>query len=351
MADYEPFPTGRDDVDDGWSITRKVLGCLGCGGLGVVGGIVALAFLVGGLASSASGCDIDTSGDPGQGTASQHLPVRVAPASGLDDGSTVRVRSEAFDASSVVGVAVCLHSADTQRRGVQACAEDQGARYATDGRGHLDATYAVPRVITVGGRAYDCAASPRRCLVVAADGNDYDRSGGVPISFRAGLPTAELTVAPKRAATDHLPAGAAPSGPVRAGTQLRILASGFQPGEPLLVARCTDDLGRTGVIASCEPDDPRSAVQAVVFRSLSGEFLRADSKGAVATTVTACAAVAPFGDDVTKALEQYDTPAGQCSPAGADTVDCHQRPGRCAIVVAAAADTKRSAVIPYALAP
>lgn len=351
MAEYEPFPTGSGEVESSSSMIGKLLGCLGCGGLSVVAGIAALAFLVAGLGTGTSGCDITLDGDPGQGTASEHLPVRVAPSTDLAPGDTVHVTSDAFDKKVVVGVAVCLRTADTLRRGVNVCDETQGYRYATDKDGKLDATYAVPRVITVRGRPFDCAKTARRCIVVAADGSNYDRSGGQPITFRPGLPTGSLTVLANRPVSDHLPIAASPAGPVRAGTDLTVLASGFQPGEPLLVAWCTNRLDDIGVERACQPDDPGDAVNAIVLRSMAHIVLHANAKGGVATTVEACGSIAPFGDDLSKALGQYGATDHGCrQPSDPGPVACDTEPGRCSIVIAAAADTKRSAVLPYTLA-
>jgi hypothetical protein len=368
MAEYEPFPNGNDGAGDDRSLKRGILGCFGCGGLGVAGFFGVVVLLVGGLGAGATSCDIEGVGDPGKGTASQRLDVDVAPSTDLAGGTVVRITSDAFDPDDVVGVAVCLRSADTQAKGVDACDEDQGARYATDGTGHLDATYAVPRVITVGNRAYDCAADAGRCLVVAADASDYDESGGKPITFRTGLPAAELTPNGARPATDHLPIGARPApgpGPVAPGTELTVLASGFQPGEPLLIAYCTSALETTGVVASCDPVDATSAVQAIMMRSVDGDFPRADDGGAFTTTLEARPTVAPYGDDLAKAAGDYgadptttSTTSGAPSttrPGGATTttrlpdgeVACTAAAGGCSIVIAAAADTKRSAVLPY----
>lgn len=371
MAEYVPFPTGEDEVVDDRRLTKGILGCFGCGGLSVLGFFGVVVLLVGGLGAGASSCDVDL-GDPGDGTASQRLPVEVTPARALADGSTVRVTSDAFDADTVVGVAVCLRAADTERRGAKACDEIQGARYATDGDGHLDATYAVPRVITVGSQAYDCAATTERCLVVAANTGDYDESGGVPVSFRSGLPPAQLTPVVERPVTDHLPVGGQPPAddePVADGTEVTVLASGFQPGEPLLVAWCTSELEEVGMTEACEPLDVQAAVEAIMFRSVDGDLLTADAKGAVATSVPVRATITPFGDDIGKGLDSYgDTTTTTAAPAtgaptttlpgatttttplGAGAVRCGAEEGGCSIVIAAAADTKRSAVLPYTTA-
>ena len=356
MAEYEPFPTGSGEIQTDRDLTKKVLGCFGLGGLGIGAAIVAAMVLIGALGSLASGCDLEI-GSPGKGTSSARLAVAVTPRTELAAEPTVRVTSDAFEPDHIVGVAVCLRSADTERRGVEACDEDQGARFATDPEGRLDATFAVPRVITVGGRAYDCAASTERCLVVAADANDYDRSGGQTISFRAGLPAADLVPVAGRAVSDHLPIGADPSvegTAVAPGTELRVLASGFQPGEPLLIAYCTAALDEDGVVETCEPTDGSAAVAAVAFRTIDADLPRADASGGFTTTLPAQATVLPYGSDLSGA-DLATTTAGPGATTTTSArlregeVRCTEAAGGCRIVIAAAADTKRSAVLPYAV--
>jgi hypothetical protein len=327
-----------DRTDDGGAEPNRRWRRTLVGVLVGLGGLVTLAILVvvvaiGALFLAFRGFDLDL-GDPGDGRDSQRLAVEVSPATDLEDGSTVRVTSDAFDARRIVGVAVCLREADSARQGVDACDEVQGARYAVSADGRLDATYPVPRVVRIGGQPIDCAVSAGRCLLVAASADDYDRSGGVPISFRPNLPAAETDPPSTRAQTDQLPVIVAPAGPVAAGTQLDVAASGFQPGEPLLVAWCTtafDDEGPT----ACEPRDASEAFGAVAFRDLSGELPTADAEGRFRTTIDARTTIEPvFSTD----------PSG-----AAERVDC-RRDG-CVLVIAAAADTKRSAVAAYELTP
>lgn len=354
MAEYEPFPTGANEVDDR-SLQRKILGCFGCGGLSVLGFFGVLVLLIGGLGISADGCEVDP-GNPGEGTESLRLPVEVTPTTGLADGTVVRLTSDVFGPNAIVGVAVCLRSADTERRGVEACAEDQGARYPTTNAGVFDASYPVPRVITVGGKAYDCAAKAKRCIVVAASADDYDHSGGQPITFAAGLPAADLTPVNGRAVSDHLPIGSQPAAgesPIAAGTDLRVLASGFQPNEPLLIAYCTNDLEDDGMVDACDPENINDAISAVMARSVEGIDVRADASGAFTTTLPARSRVTPFdsgADEEPGAPDTTTTGAGSkrtttTLPKGA--VSCTEATGGCSIVIAAAADTKRSAVLPY----
>lgn len=322
---------------------RRIGGCLGCGGLGIAGTAIALAVVLGSLSSSLDGCDIDVSSNPGEGTASARLGVLVAPATGLTDGDVVTVASDAFAPNTIVGVAVCR--AEAVRLGVEACDEAQGARFATDGEGRLAATYAVPRVIAIDGDVHDCASSAGSCVLVAADANDYDRSGGQPLSFDASAPAPLLERPGERPQTDRLPATAAPAGPVAPGTAVVLEASGFQPGEPVLAAWCTEQFADEGP-SECEPLDSSAAFAAVAFRSLSGiepGDLHADADGRVRAEVPARATIAPAiavtGGDTGRPVR----PDGR--------VDCRTAPGACWFVLAAAADTKRSAVVPYEVTP
>lgn len=307
---------------------------LGCGGMGLLGlalGIVVLGAL---FAAGLRSCDLDldVDPDPGKGDRSAHLAVAVSKTVGLHDGDPVRVTSTAFEPNHAVGIALCLREADTERRGVDACDTAGGVRWATSPRGRLDATYVVRRVITVGGVTFDCATAPRRCLLVAASTADFDRSGGQPLTFADDPRPPDLAPRPERPKSDHLPVVGRPVGRVSAGTRVTVVASGFHPGEPLLVAHCTDRFDQAGP-AACEPLDLSAAVMALGFGRLP-DRTRADEKGQVRVTVRAVGRVEAVGD-----------PLGTGPPA--HTTPCTDRPGRCSIVVAAAADTRRSAVLPY----
>lgn len=276
------------------------------------------------VVSLARGFQFDTG--PGRGTHSAHLAIQVSPATGLDDGSKVLVTSRAFGAKTVVGIAVCLSEADTKHSGVEACDTVAGSRFATDAKGVLAQPFAVPRVITVGGTAYDCATRPGRCVLVAASSIDFDRSGGQPISFRTGLAPSDLTPHTHRPYTDHLPITAEPIGPSVGPTRVRVHATGFRPREPLVVALCTRNFATTGPTA-CMPSSS-GAVGAVMFGDLSGPLPHADETGAYEGLVTTAREVTSFERE---------------------GFDCTSAPGRCSIVIAAAADTKRSAVLPYTI--
>lgn len=308
-------------------------GSVGRLSVGVLLGIVALVAVVGAVAVGMAvvalrSVDVDVGPSPGPGTESERVPVAVTPASGLSDGSVVTVTSDAFTALRVVGVAVCLPEADTESAGVEACDDISGARYAIDATGHLEATFAVPRVITVGGTAHDCATVEPGCLVVAADAGDYDRSGGETVRFLEGLPAVDLVPVTVRPITDRLTAEPPDLARVflEAGP-VSIRAEGFQPGEPIIVALCADvpddELHRSCV------DEPGSteAAGALLTRSVEHVTRHADEDGVASVEVEPVAVVAPVLSNL--------------------QVSCDVEPARCSVVVAAAADTKRSAVVPY----
>lgn len=299
---------------------------LGCAGAVFLG----FAAMVGALAIAVRSIDFDfgINTDPGQGTDSARLPVQVTPRTDLVDGAVVTVTSSAFAASSVVGVAVCLTEADTGSRGVDACDEAQGARYAVGADGKLDATYPIPRVITVGSEVHDCAAPGTSCLVVAADASDYDRSGGQTISFRPGLGPADMRASTGRPESDMLAVLPPDAGTVAANSTVTVTASGFQPGEPVLMAHCAGFPQRT--ITTCDPlDADTTAMAAVMFRTVRGVSDFADDEGTVTFAF--------------QALASFDPPFGESA------ADCTDPDPGCAFVIAAAADTKRSAVVPYAV--
>lgn len=325
-------------------------GCLGCAGASAVVG-VGLLVIFGILASQVSSCSLDLGTGPGSGTDSARLPVTVAPRTELTGDQVVRVTSSAFAAGRVVGVAVCLRKADTERRGLDACDTSSGSRYAVDAAGRLDARFAVPRTITVGERTFDCAGKARRCLVVAADAGDFDRSGGQTVSFRTDLPEVALAPSAPRAVTNRLPAVGSPTGPVPAGSEITVLATGFEPNEPVTVAWCSDEVdGVSSATEACEITD-RAALAAMASHDVGEVRLHADADGVVQATAEARASISPFGSDVAAWIAAMDDESAPPESLRAEEVDCRERPGRCSIVVAAVADVQRSGVLPYELAP
>ena len=315
----------------GWSVAGAAAGV-------VLAVVAAFAFMFLGLValvvvSLASGGfqlgdgDSDVGIDPGKGTASKRLPVTVTPTSALQDGSVVRIRSSAFEPAQVVAVAVCLTTADTKRLGVDACDKTTGARYAVGRNRLLDASYPVPRAIGVGGRTYDCAQRSTSCMVVAASAWDFDQSGGQRISFSAPMGPPRPPPA-TRLPTDRLPIVPWRSGPLMSGDDLRVTASGFQPGEPVLVATCGPTFATAGEIYACDPRDSNAAVVAVMG-DVGSVRDAADRSGTFTTSITLPARIRAYGGRRSR---------------------CAKAPGTCSVVIAAAADTKRSAVLPLTVA-
>lgn len=312
--------------ETGKSLTMRMFGC---GAWTLLGAIVIVGLLAAWLAS----CDpvfLSFESERNDGTESQRLPVTVEPRTELADGTVVTVTSDAFRAHAVVGVAVCLEEADIESVGAVACDELQGARYAVAADGSFRATYPVPRVITVAGAAHDCAAPDVSCLVVAADASDYDVSGGQRISFRSDLGPAELTPVTNRPGSDLLPALPPSFDEVEPGSEVEVVASGFQPGEPILLAKC-EGFPEGSAIYACEPDPAGGAPSALLGHSTSAVPHHADQTGTARFSFVATSEITPFAAD--------------------GPVDCTLSTSRCTFVIAAAADLKRSAVIPYSLAP
>lgn len=308
------------------NLTRRAFGC---GAWTLLGAVVIIGILAAWLAS----CDpvfMSFESQRNDGTESQRLPVTVEPRVGLADRTVVAVTSDAFQAHEVIGVAVCLEEADTESAGAEACDEVTGARYAVAADGSFRATFPVPRVITVDGVAHDCAAPDRSCLVVAADASDYDVSGGQRISFRTDLGPADLAPKTQRPDSDLLPVLPPEFAGLEPGSVVEVIASGFQPGEPVLLANCEGFPGRS-VLFSCDPAAEHEALMAVMGRSTSGVSSHADPTGTARFSFVAEPEITPY-------------PGGQ-------PVDCTIPSSRCSFVIAAAADLKRSAVAPYSLAP
>lgn len=310
---------------DGRRRTSAAISTAGCGLASLVGAVVILGSLAVWLASC-NPTEISIGTPRNDGTRSARLPVDVSPRTDLADGTVVTVTSDAFEPHRVVGVAVCLEEADTESAGVDACDEVQGARFAATAEGGLSATYPVPRVITVDGVAHDCAAPEMSCVVVAADATDYDQSGGQRITFRTDLGPTDLVAMTERAHSLLLPVLPPTADALTPGATVEVTASGFQPGEPVLVAHCVGFPTRDAT-STCQPVD-RNALTVLFSRSVVGVERRADESGIVVVPFTALERVEP----VMAASPTRCTPSAGCS-----------------FVIGAAADIQRSAVVPYSV--
>ena len=311
--------------------------------------------------------------DPGQRDGIVHrLPrqagVGAASPPNLEDGMVVRVTSDAFRAVPHLGETAWLRSARSRSAEVRSRDGGRAPVEAADASGHLDATLRRPAGGHRGRRARSTA--PLRPSAASwwppTPPMPPNRWEADLVPVRGRRPQISLPEGHGPRATDS-PSGPVPplEGPVGAGTTLDVVAAGFQPGEPLLIAYCTNDLEAQGMVAVCEPLDAADAVSAVVMRTVDGDFPTANADGVFSTSVAARATVIPYGDDLGKALSDYGaatttqvattsatTQAGATTtnpPLGQGEVRCTEATGGCIIVIAAA-DTKRSATLPYVVA-
>lgn len=145
---------------------------------------------------------------PTDGMASRLLDVRVSPDSDLVDGQEVTVTGSGFPAGQPFVVIMCTNAARVQ--GVNACDINTSTGMTGMGNTATDGTFTFPytvhRFIDVGGQSVDCMSGNVNpddyarvveaegtagkvrpdgftCIIAAALLNDYDQSGGWPISF------------------------------------------------------------------------------------------------------------------------------------------------------------------------
>jgi hypothetical protein len=373
MQPMRPVRPEEGDPEGKRTLRRGLIGC-GCLSLG---SLTTLAVLLVMALNNVPSCDVRFSSNEtiGGGTRSAHLPIQVRPATDLVGGGTVIVTSDAFAPLHVVAIAVCLRSADTERAGVEHCDRIQGARYATDAKGHLAVAYRVPRSIRVGGEVHDCAASPGACLLAVGDVLDLDRSGGRGLAYRHVEGADPVPVPTDRSDTDLLPVLDAPGAGTRDGSVHRLTASGFQPGEPLLLARCHRSVITEGPVGRCEPLDRSAALDAFANATVAGDGPHADERGRFSADLLAASWIVPFPSGPADPNDPLGPPGPPLSGAEAETViqafraadevdrhlptrrsgatppsdavDCTPEPGTCVFVIAAAADSKRSAILPY----
>jgi hypothetical protein len=142
---------------------------------------------------------------PWDGADSLLLPVNVEPSTGLVDGQTVTVTGAFFPPGRSFGVVMCTTQA--VEYGVSACDIGRFAQGTTSTDGTFTASFTVERYFWVAGQQVDCMAGnidpadwmaarnagepplsvtdPTRfsCIVAVGLLDDYDQSGGFPISF------------------------------------------------------------------------------------------------------------------------------------------------------------------------
>jgi hypothetical protein len=166
---------------------------------------------------------------PRDGRDSLQLPVTVDPSVDLTDGQPVTVTGPGFAPGERVGIVQCASEAGKgnggtreEQVGIDAC-DTGGVQYAdADAQGVATGRFNVRRVLTTPATGtVDCAIEPQRCIVAMGALNDYDRSGGYGVAFRAGgepihVPT--ITVSPADGLVDgdlvHVEGQGFGSGPV-----------------------------------------------------------------------------------------------------------------------------------------
>ena len=168
---------------------------------------------------------------PTDGMASRLLDVRVSPDSNLVDGQQITVTGSGFPPGKSYAVLMCTNQARVQ--GVNACDINTSTGFTsglaiTEGDGTLTDSYVVHRYITVGGQSVDCMSGNVNpddyaqgveaegtagkvrpdgftCIIAAALLDDYDQSGGWPISFAGAefvTPVPTVIVPPSTASTE-----------------------------------------------------------------------------------------------------------------------------------------------------
>lgn len=296
--------------------------------------ILALGFggcLFVGAALTSSFPDLDA--DPGPPDPPEPPPepleVTVGPTTDLQDGTPVFVSTAGADPATPLEVTTCLAdvaSATLEER----CHRGGGRSFAVALDGTFSAVAPVRRVITTEAEGVlDCAERPGRCAVVVHEDPivtfqpEQRRSGAQPVTFAAGLPPADLVAEDAEPLTHLQPGTITPEGPLAVGAEVTVTASGFVPGERLAVGLCSDASWEDGFESSCAA---LSSNRFDLFDQATGPPVAADGDGAVTTTVT--------------------VPGGFESVLGRTWVDCREEPGRCAVVVAAEADLRRSAYLP-----
>lgn len=259
--------------------------------LAIAGGVVATQHRGGSTTKTGPRSPID-------GKGSMMLPVAATPSSGLDDGQTVRVHGEGFQPDESLGVAMCaIEASAPEHRGIDACDIAGYASITADPDGSVNLNFTVRRVINAGriGRI-DCAKRPERCLVAVGAMGDYDRSGGMPVSFDESLPPLSQPTF-----------GATPASGLADGQEVTLRGSGYPANAPYSVRQCTDrgfcaDLtvpGMSGSASSGTAEDSSDvslptmdasgsfSATVHVQRHIAGDFLRGGVSGQEVDCATA----------------------------------------------------------------
>ncbi len=168
---------------------------------------------------------------PNDGRGSQRLPVSIEPGTDLIDGQAVTLTGEGHVPGDELGIVMCSATAET--RGIDGCQISTVGYVTADADGSFATDYAVRRSIDVPSEgAVDCSEYAERCLVGVGALSNYDRSGGVALTFAGSgplPPAAELSAEPLTGLTN--------------GQDVRLTGNGFVPGTRVFVVQCGGDVG------------------------------------------------------------------------------------------------------------
>jgi hypothetical protein len=216
------------------------------------------------------------------------VTVTVTPSTGLADGQPVTITGEGFAPNTSVGTAECSAAVATSRN-TSDCDLSSAPIVQADQSGTAVFHLRAKRTITTQNGTVDCLTAAQPCVIGVADVSnisDPATSGGMAISFDANAPPPpppDVTVLPASDLLDR--------------QQVAVYATGFLPGEQVIVGECT---AASVADSTCDP-------------SFGGAFVSADPVGAVGTGIT-----------VRRALR---TPAGR--------LDCASAVGACVVMARA----------------
>lgn len=173
---------------------------VGCGVFGLGGLLISVGIVVwlGSIAFDGSTDSIRSRDGDATTTqvpiAEDGAAIAIDPATGLTDGAEVRITGTDFPAGSV-SITACLTNAPAGAG--DRCDAGTTTVAAVGADGQVAATRTAPRVITVNGTAYDCAAAPAACsLRAAAAGRPGDPGVDAGLVFATGLPPVDAEAPP-----------------------------------------------------------------------------------------------------------------------------------------------------------
>jgi hypothetical protein len=222
--------------------------------------------------------------------ASAAVVVKVDPSTGLADGQPVTVTGSGFKPNISVGSAECSAAVSTSRN-TSDCDLSTSRTGNSDGSGGASFVLRLKRTIQTQNGTVDCATAASPCVVGMADLSDFTTSSGMTITFDPNAPPLPPPVV-----------AANPSSGLVDRQQVAVNASGFIPGENVLVQECAaSDLakcaaGLFGVGGGTADPTGAIAVGITVRRAIYVDGTRLDCASAVgACVVTAQAAGGPLG--------------------------------------------------------